>query len=466
MQKNTAALGREPIGRLLLKLAAPSVVAQIINLLYNLVDRMYIGRIAGVGRIALTGVGVCLPITMAISAFAALVSMGAAPRLSIFLGRGDQDQAERVVGNSVSALLIISVILTAIFFTFAEPLLLAFGASPDTLPYGLAYLKLYTLGTLFVQTTLGLNPFISAQGFSRISMLTVLIGAVTNIILDPVFIFVFRLGVAGAAWATVLSQFVSSVWILLFLTGGKTTVRIRLRYLPIRSKVLLPCLALGLSPFIMQVTESVVSVGFNTSLYRYGGDLAVGAMTILNSVKQLALLPMTGVTQGAQPIISYNYGAKSAARVKRAFLYQFFTCLLYSSFFWLMVQLFPQMFVRLFNDDPELVAFSTRALRIYLATIAIYGIQTACQQAFVALGNARYSLFLALFRKVVLLLPLIYVMPLFFPSGEARTFGILLAEPVADCIAAATTGLLFFSQFRKVMRELSAPPAAAKPAEP
>lgn len=451
-QSQTEALGKEPVGRLLMRLAAPAVAAQVINLLYNLVDRMYIGRIPDVGRVALTGVGVCLPLIMIISAFAALIGMGAAPRASIFLGKGEKEKAEQTLGNSVSTLVILSIALTLVFFFFAEPMLLAFGASPETLPYALSYMRIYALGTLFVQMTLGLNTFISAQGFSRISMLTVMIGAVTNIVLDPILIFGFKMGVSGAAWATIVSQCLSMVWILHFLTGKKTTIRIKRHFLRIRPAILLPCLALGLSPFIMQATESLIAVCFNTSLQTYGGDIAVGAMTILTSVMQFAMLPMMGLSQGAQPIVSYNYGAGNAERVKTTVWYLLGISLAYSTLLWGAVQLYPAFFVQIFNNDPELLAFTVGALRAYMAVSFVFGAQIACQQTFIALGNAKSSLFLALLRKIILLIPLIYLMPVLLPSNQ--TMAVILAEPVADLLAVATTVVLFIVQFRRAMQSL------------
>ncbi|MEG0780824.1 MAG: MATE family efflux transporter, partial [Oscillospiraceae bacterium] len=420
MNNNTEALGRDPVGKLLFKLAAPAIAAQIINLLYNLVDRMYIGHIPVVGRDALTGVGVCLPLIMIISAFAALVSMGGAPRASIFLGKGEKDNAERVLGNSVTLLVAISVVLTVVFWVFAEDMLLVFGASGNTVQYGVDYMKIYALGTLFVQLTLGLNAFISAQGFAKTSMLTVCIGAVCNIILDPILIFGLDMGVAGAALATIISQAVSMVWILIFLLGKKTTLRISAKNLRLSRRIVLPSIALGLSPFIMQATESLIAVCFNSSLLKYGGDLAVGAMTILTSVMQFSMLPLQGLTQGAQPILSYNFGARNPERVRHTFKLLLIACLTYSTAIWALAQFMPQMFVLIFNDDPQLLAFASHALRVYMAVSLVFGVQIACQQTFVALGNAKCSLFLALLRKIILLIPLIYVLPLLF-TGDQTT---------------------------------------------
>ena len=465
-QSKTEALGQAPVGKLLLKLAAPAIAAQIINLLYNLVDRMYIGHIQPtdtVGRVALTGVGVCLPLILIISAFAALAGQGAAPRASIFMGKGENDRAEEVLGNAVTALVALSVVLTVVFFVFAEPMLLAFGANDgtggtdNTLVYGVSYLRIYALGTVFVLVTLGLNTFISAQGFTTTSMLTVLIGAVCNIALDPVFIFALDMGVAGAALATILSQAVSMVWILLFLTGRKTTLKIRLKYLRPRWKVLLPNLALGLSPFIMMSTESLITVCFNTSLRKYGSDLAVGAMTILSSVMQFSMLPLQGLTQGAQPIVSYNYGARQPDRVKKTFFYTLICALIFSVSLWAGVQLAPTAFIHIFNDAPELVEVAVPALKLYMATACLFGAQIACQQTFVAIGNAKSSLFLALLRKIILLIPLIYLLPAILPLE--KTTAVYLAEPVADTLAVITTVTMFTIQFRHALKRLQVPPA-------
>lgn len=453
MQQNqTEELGTCGVGKLLFKLAVPAIAAQIINLLYNLVDRMYIGHIANVGKLALTGVGVCLPLIMLISAFAALVSMGGAPRASIFLGKGEHDNAEKTLGNSFTLLVILSLTLTVIFYFFAKDLLLLFGASENTIEYATSYMKIYSLGTIFVQLTLGLNAFISAQGFAKTSMMTVLIGAICNIILDPIFIFGFNMGVSGAALATIISQSLSMIWILFFLTGKKTTLKIRKKNLRLSKNIILPSIALGLAPFIMQSTESLIAICFNSSLLKYGGDIAVGAMTILTSVMQFSMLPLTGLTQGGQPIISYNYGAKNPERVKKAFKILLISCITYSFILWALAMITPKSFVLIFNNDPALVDFTSHALRIYMAVSFVFGIQIACQQSFIALGNAKTSLFLALLRKIILLIPLIYIMPLFISD---KTTAVFMAEPVADFLAVSTTSILFFVQFRKAMKEIS-----------
>ena len=453
MQQNqTEELGSCSVGKLLFKLAVPAIAAQIINLLYNLVDRMYIGHIDNIGKLALTGVGVCLPLIMLISAFAALVSMGAAPRASIFLGKGEHENAEKTLGNSFSLLIILSLIITVIFFFFSEDLLLLFGASENTIEYAVDYMKIYSLGTIFVQLTLGLNAFISAQGFATVSMMTVLIGAIFNIILDPILIFGFNMGVSGAALATIISQSLSMIWILFFLTGKKSTLKLRRKNLRLSKEIIIPSIILGLSPFIMQATESLIAVCFNSSLLKYGGDIAVGAMTILTSVMQFSMLPLTGLTQGGQPIISYNYGAKNSARVKKAFNLLLISCVSYSFILWALAMITPRSFVLIFNNDPELVEFTSHALRIYMAVSCVFGVQIACQQSFIALGNAKTSLFLALLRKIILLIPLIYIIPMFMSD---KTTAVFMAEPVADLLAVTTTSILFFIQFRKAMKEIS-----------
>lgn len=447
-------LGSGSVAKLLLTLSLPTITSQVVNMLYNLVDRVYIGHMQPadtVGKLALTGVGVCMPLIMIISAFAALVAMGGAPRASIAEGKGDSEQSQKIMGSCFTLLVGISIVLTVVFLLFAEPLLLTFGASNNTIDYALSYMKIYAFGTVFVQVTLGMNAYITAQGFTMDSMKTVLIGAILNTVLDPIFIFGLRLGVRGAALATILSQAVSCLWVLRFLTGSKTKWKLQKQYLRPVPAVFLPCLALGLSPFIMQSTESLIAVCFNSSLLKYGGDIAVGSMAVLTSIMQFAMMPLQGLSQGAQPIISFNFGRRDAQRVKDAFRYLLLICLGYSLFLWGMVQLFPSAFIHLFNDDPQLVAYAARALRIYMGTTGLFGIQIACQQTFVALGNAITSLFLAVLRKIILLIPLIYILPNFFAD---KAFAVFLAEPVADFLAVTTTATLFFLQFRKAMSEL------------
>nr|WP_326167435.1 MATE family efflux transporter [uncultured Lachnoclostridium sp.] len=443
-------LGEEPIGRLLMTLAVPAITSQLVNALYNMVDRMYIGHIPEIGSTALTGVGVCFPLIMIISAFASLIGMGGAPRASIYMGKKDNKTAEKIMGNCFTALVIIAVILTAVVLLFQEPLLYLFSASRETIGYAKEYMSIYAVGTIFVQLTLGMNAFISAQGFSKISMLTVVIGAVTNIVLDPVFIFLFDMGVAGAALATILSQALSAVWAVWFLCGKKTVLRLKKENLRIRLSLLMPCVGLGVAPFVMQSTESILLLCFNSSLLKYGGNLAVGAMTILSSVMQFAMLPLQGLTQGGQPIISFNYGAGNMARVKKAFQIQTVCCFTFAFVLWAAVELAPGLFVAVFTNDPQLAELTKWALRIYMACVLLMGIQISCQQSFIALGNSRVSAFLAIFRKIIVLIPLIYILPMLL---EDKVFAVFLAEPVADAVAVTTTSALFYREFKKLTKK-------------
>lgn len=451
MQNNKNFLGTEPIGKLLLKLSIPTVIAQLINMLYNIVDRIYIGHIPGDGSLALTGVGVCMPIIMIVSAFAALVSSGGAPRASIYMGKQDNQSAEKILGSCFFLQIIVSFILTAVLLFWGKDILLAFGASENTISYASNYMRIYAFGTLFVQLTLGMNAFITAQGFTTISMVSVLIGAICNIVLDPVFIFAFHMGVKGAALATVISQAISTLWIILFLCGKKTQLHLRKKYMRLTPKVIIPCVALGLAPFIMQASESVVTVCFNSSLLHYGGDIAVGAMTILTSVMQFAMLPLQGIAQGAQPISSYNYGAKNADRVKKTFRLLVITCLTYSTLLWAAVQIIPKAFVSIFTSDAKLVAFTAPMLKIYLGGLFLFGIQIACQITFTSLGKAVNSIIVAVVRKFVLLLPLIYIMPHVVSNP---TIGVYMAEPIADIIAVLFTSVLFTFQFKKALAQI------------
>ena len=445
-------LGTEPIGKLLAKLAVPTVAAQIINMLYNIVDRIYIGHIPKEGALALTGVGVCMPLIMIVTAFAAFVAYGGAPRATIFMGKGDNKTAEKILGNCFIVQIIISVLLTAALLLWNRDFLLAFGASENTIDYGVAYMNIYALGTIFVQLTLGMNAFITAQGFAKTGMLSVLIGAVINIVLDPVFIFGFHMGVRGAALATIMSQAVSCIWVLLFLFGKKTHLKIKTDNMKLERAIVLPCLALGLSNFVMQASESVISVCFNSSLLRYGGDIAVGAMTILTSVMQFAMLPMQGLGQGAQPIISYNYGAGNVKRVKGAFKLLLKCSLIYSCLLWMFVMIFPQRFASMFTSDADLLSYTQMALRIYMGSMLLFGIQMACQMTFIAIGNAKASILVAVMRKFILLIPLIYIMPHIFTADKARA--VYMAEPVADFFAVCFTAVLFYFQFRKALRKM------------
>lgn len=441
------ALATAPIGILMLKLALPAVAAQIINMLYNIVDRIYIGHIPEVGRTALTGLGITFPIIMLVSAFAAFAGMGGAPLASIRLGAGDRKGAEMILGNSTAMLFGTSVVLTVVFSVFKQPLLIAFGASQDTIGYAVDYISIYLLGTIFVQYSLGLNTFISAQGKAMVAMCSVLIGAILNIILDPILIFVFDMGVQGAAIATIISQAVSACWVVGFLCSKRSGLRVRLEYIRPRWSVMSKIAALGVAPFIMQSTESLVAVVLNSGLQRYGGDLYVGTYTIMQSVMQMITMPMQGITQGVQPIMSYNYGAGNYVRVRRTFALLVRTTLTVTFCSFVIVLLFPEQLAMVFNDNEELVRLTGRVMPIFFGGIWAFGAQTACQSAFMAMGQARTSLFLALLRKVILLVPLALILP----WAMNDVMGIYIAEPVADALASATTLTLFLRRRKTLL---------------
>lgn len=441
-------MGSGSIPKLMLSLAVPAVVAQLINMLYNIVDRIYIGHIPDAGASALTGVGLFLPILMMINAFAMLAGSGGAPRAAIAMGKQDREEAQKILGNCFSVLMFLSVLLTLLFYLFAPQLLRLFGASDVTLPYALSYARIYILGTVFVMIVMGMNPFITTQGFARISMATTVVGAVCNIILDPILIFVLGMGVQGAAVATVLSQAVSAVWVLRFLRGSKTMLRLTLPDMKVEPQVILPCLGLGVSTFVMLSTESILNISFNSSLSRYGGDVAVGAMTIISSCSQLITLPLQGICQGGQPIMSYNFGAGKKKRVKQAFGCQFAACVIYAGVLWLLLMIAPQVFANIFSSDETLVSYTVWAMRIYMAGIFSTGVQIGCQQTFMALGQAKISLLMACLRKLVLLIPLIFILPAFFTD---KVFGVFVAEPVSDIIAATVTATMLFTRLNKIL---------------
>lgn len=444
-------MATSPVWSLIIKLSIPAILAQIVNLFYNVVDRIYIGHMEDVGTVALTGVGLCVPVITLISAFTMLVAQGGAPCAAIEMGKGDIKKAEKILGNCFVLLILFAIVLTILFMMFGEKFLMLFGASEDTIIYALPYMQIYSAGSIFVMISLGLNMFITTQGFTKISMATVLIGAICNIILDPIFIFVFDMGVSGAAIATIISQSVSAVWVLCFLLGKKTKLRIRKENLLLSGKILAPVLALGISPFIMNATEAVINIAFNSSLQKYGGDIAVGAMTICTTVFQLAWVPAQGIGQGAQPIISFNYGAKNADRVKQAFKAFLIICFSYVFIFGMAIELFPQFFIGIFNDNPELVETATWTIRLYGCAMVFFGIQMAVQQTFIALGKAKASLFIACLRKVILLVPLIYILPNFF---ENKVFAVFLAEPVSDAISIITASITFAIVFSKEMKNM------------
>ena len=443
-------MGTGSIKKLMVKMAVPALVGQVVNLLYNIVDRIYIGHIPEIGGLALTGVGLFTPILMLITAFAMMCGSGGAPRAAIAMGQGDKERAEKILGNCFTVLMSIAVVLTAVFYFACPTLLRLFGASDATLPYAVTYGRIYILGSVFVLTVMGMNVFITTQGFASISMLTTVIGAVINIVLDPIFIFVLDMGVAGAALATVISQAVSALWILRFLTGKKTILKLQPKNMKLIPSIILPCLGLGVSTFVMLSTESILSISFTSSLARFGGDVAVGAMTVLTSINQLITMPLSGVCQGGQPLISFNYGARKFDRVKEAFFCQFGVCVAYTTVFWLMLMCFPNVFAGIFTSDTALVSYTAWALRVFLACGFSVGFQLSCQQAFMALGQAKISLIMALLRKVFLLIPLIFILPNFFAD---KAFAVFLAEPVSDIIAASVTTFLFFRFFIRMLKE-------------
>ena len=439
------------IPELMLKLAVPTIIAQVVNMLYNMVDRIYIGHISGVGDVALTGLGLCFPVLMMVAAFANLIGTGGAPRAAIFMGKNDNRTAEVILGNSVTALLLLSVVMTIGLELAAEPILWLFGASEATMPYALGYLRIYLCGSVCVMMTLGLNSFITTQGFTNISMKTVLIGAVSNIILDPIFIFKLHMGVRGAALATVISQGISALWVLLFLVGRQTKLRIKKEYMRISAQILVPVVTLGMATFVMNITECLLNIAFNISLSRYGGDLAVGAMTILASIMQLQVMPAAGIGQGAQPLLSYNYGAGKGDRVRKTIKILFISSMIYSLSFWLVLELFPGIFVQMFNSSStELYDITVWAVRIYMGATGVFALQNCIQQVFVSLGQAKLSLFIACLRKLILLIPLICILPLFF---EDKVFAVFLAEPISDLTSVTVATILFACNIKRILNE-------------
>ena len=430
------------------RLAIPAVVAQLINMLYNIVDRIYIGHIDVVGTDALTGVGVFMPVTILLTAFAMMVGAGGAPLAAIAMGQHDDKRAERIMGNCFTMLLGLSLVLTVVVFAGAPTLLRWFGASDITLPYALTYGRIYTLGTVFVLMVMGMNLFISTQGLAKLSMMTTVIGAVINIVLDPILIFGFKMGVAGAAVATVFSQAVSAVWVLHFLFSKKSGLRLQKKNMVLVPRVCKQVLSLGISTFVMMSTESLLMISFNRSLQMYGGDIAVGAMTIIGSVSQLINMPMSGMCQGCQPLVSYNFGAGLKPRVKEAFKTLFITSIVFVTSFWALVMLFPGAFAAIFTPKPELIEYTTWTMRVYMAGIFAMGMQVACQQTFMALGQAKVSLLLACLRKIILLIPLIFILPMFF---ENKVLAVFLAEPISDILATLVTVTVFFTRFNKIL---------------
>ena len=422
---------RGSIPRTIIRLAIPMILAMLVNALYSVVDRIYIGHLAGVGQAALTGVGLCYPITMSIAAFSYLVGNGGGPLTSILRGAKDDDGAEKVIGNSLTLLVILSIVVPLICYFIKRPILYLFGASDVTYPYADQYITIYLMGSLPVMLTLGLNPFLNAQGFTRTGMMTVLLGAVCNIILDPIFIFVFGMGVQGAAIATVISQTVSALWVVAFLLGKKNLIRIRRKYLRLQKDVCLQIMGLGVSTFIMNITEAAISAVFNASLSRFGGDIYVTVMTVATSVSQLVIMPIVGMSQGAQPVSGYNY---EYGRVRQCFRFLVITNVAYAVASWIILMAFPRQLISIFNSDPSLMETAIPMFRVFFCMNFVMSFQMSAQNTFVAMGEAKKATFFALFRKVLLLIPLILILP---RIGFGIT-GVFAAEPVADTISAAT----------------------------
>lgn len=447
MNDNDNLLAAAPVPKAFFKLAVPAVAAQLINILYNLVDKMFIGHIPEVGKQALAGVGVTTPVILAISAFAALVSMGGAPKASIFLGKGEKEQAEKVMGSCTWMLFLLSILLTAVMLVFGRPILLLFGASEDTISFAADYMNIYCLGTLFTQLTLGLNAFITAQGKTLISMRNVAVGAATNILLDALLINGLHMGVRGAALATILSQGVSACFVIRYLCTEKSLLCLHFRDIRFDGVLLWPCILLGTSPALMQLTENLVAISFNTSLQKYGGDMAVSSMSILNSVMQFVMLLLPGLVQGAQPLLSYNLGSKNIPRVKKTFRLLLICCVSGSFLIWLLCMTVPGAVASIFTNDAVLIDYTRWSMRVYLPMLLIYGIQVACQYSFVALDQAPKAIFLTVWRKIILLIPLIFFLPHIWPDAVT---GVYLAEPIADTIAICTTAPMFYAYYRKL----------------
>ena len=450
MESTKNQLGTGSIGRLLLKLALPAIVAQIVNVLYNMVDRIFIGRMEN-GGMAMAGIGVAMPVIMLVSAFSALVGNGGAPLAAIKMGEKKNKEAEKIMTMSFTTLVVISIILTILLSIFKTDILWAFGASNETIQYATEYLAVYLIGTLFVQIGLGMNPFINTQGFAKIGMMTIFIGAIINIILDPIFIFTFNLGIKGAALATILAQAISAIWVLKFLISKKSILKLRKEYIVPKFNIILPVMALGISPFIMQSTESLVLISLNNQLLKYGGNLAVSAMTIMTSVMQFVTLPLIGLSQGAQPIISYNFGAKNINRVKKTFKILFITSIIFTTLMTLLIVNVPEFFVAIFNKEEQLINITSYCMKIYFVGIFAIGAQIACQQTFLALGQAKISMFLALLRKVILLVPLVFILPNIIENG---LMAVLLAEPIADILASLTTTICFIVFYKRTLNKI------------
>lgn len=432
----------------ILKMAIPMTIAQIVNVLYNIVDRMFIGNLPGDGMLALTGLGLTFPVISIITAFANLCGSGGAPLCSIARGEGDKEKAETIMGNAFSMLLILSVVLTGAVLLFKEPVLYAFGASSDTFPYANAYITIYCLGTLFMMTGLGMNAFINSQGFGKFGMATVCIGAVTNLILDPIFIYGFHMGVRGAALATILSQMTSAVWVLRFLTSRRAILRLRLPCMRLRWSIVRRIIGLGTSNFTMSMTNSAVQVMCNSTLQFFGGDLYVAIMTVINSIREVIFMPISGTTQGALPVMGYNYGAKNYPRVRQSIVFITKVCVIYATAACIFLLAAPQVMIRIFNDDPALIAEGAKCVRIYSCFYFMMSLQMAGQNTFLALGRSKQAIFFSLLRKAIIVVPLVYILP---RIGNLGVYGVFLSEPISDIIGGVAC---FTTMMLTVWREL------------
>ena len=435
--------------RNIMEVAVPMILAQFLNLLYNIVDRIYIGRIPEVGTLALTGVGICFPIISLVTAFTFLYGNGGSPLCSMELGRGNEKEAEKIMGNAFAMLILTGLILMVTGIVFYRPILYAFGASHATFPYAADYIRIYLLGTLFVMISVGMNPFINCQGFGNVAMCSVLIGAVLNIVLDPLFIFVCNMGVKGAAIATIISQFCSAVWVLHFLTGKKAQLRLKKECLHLQLKRIKKIVSLGISSFIMNFTNSLVQIVCNATLKIYGGDIYIGVMTVLTSIRDMTTLMVHGFTNGASPVMSFNYGEGAYEKVKKAIRFSCIVCVTYTLLVWGILKIIPAFFIRIFNDSPQLIAKGVPALHIYFFGFCFMALQFTGQSVFLALGKAKQATFFSLLRKAIIVVPLTILLP---RIGGLGVDGVFWAEPISNLLGGCAS---FFTMLATVLPELN-----------
>ncbi|MCM1136536.1 MAG: MATE family efflux transporter [Clostridium sp.] len=433
-------LAKERIPKLLWSLAIPAICAQLITLFYNLIDRIFIGRMEN-GIMAMGAIGICAPVVTVVSAFCGLFGQGGAPLAAISMGKGDKEEEEEYLGNSFWMLVVSSAVIMAVVLIFQTPLLTLFGASENTLPYAKQYITVYCLGTVFIQLTVGMNYYITTQGFAKTAMITTMLGGVLNMLLDPVFIFALHMGVRGAALATVISQFISFLWVMRFLFGKKTSLRLHPGTIRLSAPRLKEIMVLGSAPFFMNISEGVLNICFNNQALRFGGDIAVGAMTILFSIFQFMLLPVEGVAQGSQPIIGYNYGAGKFDRVRETVKLSVISTLTFTMCATAAVMLAPGFFIGIFNSNPELVLLGKNMLRIYIGGMFVLGLNSTCQETYNSLGEGKKAFFFAFYRKVILLIPLLYILPHALPAWGVMA--VMLAEPIADIVTTATNAVHF-----------------------